>query len=51
MATMQAALQISAIVASFTVDDLQKSMAFYEAHGFTVEERWEDNGTRLDDRF
>ena len=47
MATTQEALQISAIVPSFTVDDLQKSIAFYEALGFTVDERWEDNGTLL----
>ena len=47
MATTQEALQIGAIVPSLTVDDLQKSLAFYEALGFTVEERWEDNGTLL----
>lgn len=47
MATTQEALQISAIVPSFTVDDLQKSIAFYEGLGCTVEERWEDNGTLL----
>ena len=47
MATTQEALQISAIVPGFTVDDLQKSIAFYEALGFTVDERWEDNGTLL----
>jgi uncharacterized glyoxalase superfamily protein PhnB len=47
VATTQEALQISAIVPSFTVDDLQKSIAFYEALGCTVEERWEDNGTLL----
>ena len=47
MATTQEAVQISAIVPSFTVDDLQKSMAFYEALGFTVDERWEEKGTLL----
>jgi uncharacterized glyoxalase superfamily protein PhnB len=47
VATTQEALQISAIVPNFTVDDLQKSMAFYEALGFTVDERWEENGTLL----
>ena len=47
MATTQEALQISAIVPTITVDDLQKSIAFYEALGFAVEERWEDNGTLL----
>jgi uncharacterized glyoxalase superfamily protein PhnB len=45
--TTQEALQISAIVPSFTVDDLQKSITFYEALGFTVDERWEDKGTLL----
>ena len=47
MATTTEALQISAIVPSLTVDDLQKSIVFYEALGFTVDERWEDNGTLL----
>ena len=44
MATTQQALQISGIVPSFTVDDVQKSLEFYEALGFTIEERWEENG-------
>jgi uncharacterized glyoxalase superfamily protein PhnB len=47
VATTQEALQISTIVPSFTVDDLQKSVTFYEALGFTVEERWEENGALL----
>ena len=47
MATTQEALQVSTLVPSLTVDDLQKSMKFYEALGFVVEERWEDNGTLL----
>ena len=47
MATTQEALQISNIVPSFTVDDLQKSIDFYQALGFTVDERWEDNGKLL----
>ena len=34
--TTQDALQISTIVPSLTVDDLQKSLAFYEALGLTV---------------
>jgi uncharacterized glyoxalase superfamily protein PhnB len=40
-------VQISAIVPTLTVDDLQKSIAFYEALGFTIDERWEENGTLL----
>jgi uncharacterized glyoxalase superfamily protein PhnB len=47
VATTQEALQVTSIVPIFTVDDLQKSIAFYEALGFAVDERWEDNGTLL----
>jgi uncharacterized glyoxalase superfamily protein PhnB len=47
VATTQEALQISAIIPVITVDDLRKSITFYEALGFTVGERWEDNGTLL----
>ena len=47
MATTQDVLQTTSIVPSFTVDDLQKSIAFYEGLGFTVEERWEESGTLL----
>jgi len=44
VATTQEALQITTVVPSFTADDLQKSIRFYEALGFTVSERWEDKG-------
>lgn len=47
MATTQQALQVTGITPLFTVDDLQKSIAFYEALGFTVGERWEENGALL----
>ena len=47
MATTKEAVEISAMVPTLTVDDLQKSIAFYEALGFTVEDRWEDKGTLL----
>ena len=47
MATTQEALQISTVMPIFTVDDLQKSIAFYEAFGFTTGERWEEQGTLL----
>lgn len=40
-------VQISAIVPTLTVDDLQKSIAFYEALGFAIEDRWEEKGTLL----
>jgi len=47
VATTQEALQIGAIVPSLTVDDLQQSITFYEALGFAIDERWEDNGKLL----
>ena len=47
MATTQEAVQISSIVPSLTVDDLQKSIRFYEALGFAINDRWEDKGTLL----
>lgn len=47
MATTQEALQVSTIAPSLTVDDLQKSITFYEALGFAIDEKWEENGTLL----
>ena len=47
MATTQERVQVSAIVPSLTVDDLQKSITFYEALGFVVDDRWEEKGTLL----
>jgi catechol 2,3-dioxygenase-like lactoylglutathione lyase family enzyme len=47
LATTQESLQVTSIVPNFTVDDLQKSIAFYEALGFAVGERWEENGALL----
>jgi uncharacterized glyoxalase superfamily protein PhnB len=47
VATTQEGVQISAIVPTLTVDDLQKSIAFYEALGFAIDERWEEQGTLL----
>jgi uncharacterized glyoxalase superfamily protein PhnB len=41
--TYDATLQAKSIVPSLTVDDLQKSITFYEGIGFAVEERWEEN--------
>lgn len=38
------ALTIKAVVPSLTVDDIKKSIAFYEGLGFVVGERWEENG-------
>jgi predicted lactoylglutathione lyase len=45
VATTQELVQIGAIVPTLTVDDLQKSITFYEALGFAIDERWDDNGT------
>ena len=45
--TTQAATQIGAFVPSLTVDDLQKSIQFYEALGFAVNDRWEEKGKVL----
>ena len=45
MATTQEVTQITAIVPALTVDDLQKSISFYEALGFAIDERWEEKGT------
>ena len=47
VATTQEAVQINAIVPTFTVDDLQKSISFYAALGFAIDERWEEKGTLL----
>src|SRR6476469_8615574 len=47
VATTQEAVQISAIVPSLTVDDLQRSIFFYEALGFAIDERWEEKGALL----
>lgn len=47
MATTQSTVQISAIVPTLTVDDLQASIHFYETLGYTISERWEDSGTLL----
>jgi uncharacterized glyoxalase superfamily protein PhnB len=44
-AIQESALRAKTIVPSFTVDDIQKSIDFYEGLGFRVADRWEDNGT------
>jgi uncharacterized glyoxalase superfamily protein PhnB len=40
-------LQAKTIAPGFTVDDLQRSVRFFEGLGFGVEERWEENGVLL----
>jgi uncharacterized glyoxalase superfamily protein PhnB len=44
-AVTESALRAKTIMPSFTVDDIQKSIAFYEALGFAVSDRSEDGGT------
>ena len=41
------ALTAKSLMPGYTVDDLNKSIAFYEALGFAVAERWEDKGVML----
>ncbi len=45
--TFDTRLQAKTLSPALTVDDLQKSIRFFEALGFGVEERWEDNGVLL----
>ena len=45
--TPETALQAKSLSASFTVDDLQKSIQFFEGLGFAIEEKWEDKGQLL----
>ena len=45
--TLDTRLKAKTISPSLTVNDLQKSIAFFEGLGFGVEERWEEQGTLL----
>jgi uncharacterized glyoxalase superfamily protein PhnB len=45
--TIETGLQAKTLSPTFTVNDLQKSIAFFEALGFAVEEKWEDKGVLL----
>lgn len=45
--TVDTRLQARGVSPGLTVDDLQKSITFFEGLGFAVEERWEDNGVLL----
>ena len=47
MATQDTALKPKNITPTFTVDDIQRSIKFYEGLGFIVDERWEENGVLL----
>ena len=45
--TQTKTLQGTAVMPSLTVNDLQKSLDFFGALGFEVEDRWEENGVLL----
>lgn len=45
--TAETALQIKTLSTSLTVNDLQKSIGFFEGLGFTVTDRWEDKGALI----
>jgi len=47
MATATKTLQGTSVMPSLTVNDLQRSLDFFAALGFEVEDRWEDNGVML----
>jgi len=47
MTTQAEALNAKSLLPGYTVDDLDKSIAFYEALGFSVAQRWDDNGTPI----
>ena len=44
MPTATGTLNAKSIMPGLTVDDIAKSIAFYEALGFSVADRWEENG-------
>lgn len=45
--TTDTRLQAKSVSPTLTVDDLQKSVTFFEGLGFGVEERWEESGVLL----
>lgn len=45
--TLDTRLRAKSISPGLTVDNLQKSIAFFEGLGFGIEERWEEQGTLL----
>jgi uncharacterized glyoxalase superfamily protein PhnB len=48
MATaLETRLRAKTLMPTLTVDNLQQSIAFFEALGFGVEDRWEEQGTLL----
>jgi uncharacterized glyoxalase superfamily protein PhnB len=47
MAVQQKTLQGTSVMPSLTVNNLQQSMNFFDALGFEVEDRWEQDGKLL----
>ena len=45
--TVETRLQAKTVSPTFTVNDLQRSVAFFEGLGFGIEEKWEENGVLL----
>jgi uncharacterized glyoxalase superfamily protein PhnB len=45
--TLDTRLQAKTLSPALTVNDLQKSVAFFEGLGFGIEERWEEKGVLL----
>lgn len=45
--TVESALKARSVSASFTVNDVQQSIKFFEGLGFAIEETWEEGGTLL----
>jgi uncharacterized glyoxalase superfamily protein PhnB len=45
--TLNTSLQVKSIAPSLTVDDVTRSISFFEGLGFAVGERWEENGVLL----
>ncbi len=45
--TIDTRLQAKTLAPTLTVDNLQRSVAFFEGLGFGIEERWEDKGVLL----
>ena len=47
MATATKTLQGTGVMPSLTVNDLQRSLDFFSALGFEIEDRWEDKGVLI----
>lgn len=45
--TVDSRLQVKTVSPTLTVNDLQRSVAFFEGLGFAIEEKWEENGALL----